>query len=367
MHMEKAGMDTLKENSYSHHNRLADIYTPLIYNQWYVAGLSTEFTRELKERFILERSIVFYRKDDNTPVALQNRCAHRSFPLHESRLEGNDIRCNYHGIKYNHLGEIVDVPCQEMCPKVKIHSYPLKEIGPFVWIWMGEPGTADDSLLPELEYVHDREKWTVVYGDYNHVEGNYLLMLENLCDLTHLPFLHGKTFSPNPEYAKIPLQVEENENVVEYYRAVKNAWHLKFYNFFYSEQYDFSDIGHEYRHGGRVLSPAMFNGFGVLTPDDGREPLYRYVNHYLTPEYQDSCHYYYYVARNYDLDNERFDSLLLKSITDAFNEDKVATKVMQDIISRDNHSFREMNIAGDKAGMLMRSIIKKYADAEIRN
>ncbi len=77
-----------------------------------------------------------------------------------------------------------------------------------------------------------------------------------------------------------------------------------------------------------------------------------------------SCHYYYYVARNYDLDNKKFDSRFRELITAGFNEDKFATKVMQDMLCKDKHSFQEMNIAGDKAGMKMRAIIKKYADAE---
>ncbi len=83
-------------NSYSGRDNLADIHTPLVFNQWYVAGLAEEFSRELRERFILDRSLVFYRKQDGTPVALQNRCAHRSYPLHASHLEGDNIRCGYH-------------------------------------------------------------------------------------------------------------------------------------------------------------------------------------------------------------------------------------------------------------------------------
>ncbi len=266
-----------KNNSYSRHTNMANIFTPLIYNQWYVAGLSSEFNRDLKERFILQRSIVFYRKQDGSPVALQNRCAHRSFPLHESRLEGDDIRCNYHGIKYNHLGEIIDVPCQEICPKIKIHSYPLEQIGPFVWIWMGDPDSADQSLLPEMSYVHDNSEWNVVLGEYNHVDGNYLLMQENLCDLSHLPYLHENTFGSDPEYAKIPLQIDEEDNTVDYYRLIENKWEL--YQFFYSENYDFSHSDHQYKSGGKFLSPGMLSGYGELTPKDGSGQLSRHIKH----------------------------------------------------------------------------------------
>ena len=41
---------------------------------------------------------------------------------------------------------------------------------------------------------YDNKEWTLVVGERYHIEGNYLLMVENLCDLTHIPYLHGQTF-----------------------------------------------------------------------------------------------------------------------------------------------------------------------------
>lgn len=42
---------------------------PLLYDHWYVAGLSEEFDRTPKERTLLERSLVFYRTTDGQLVA----------------------------------------------------------------------------------------------------------------------------------------------------------------------------------------------------------------------------------------------------------------------------------------------------------
>jgi hypothetical protein len=51
-------------------------------------------------------------------------------------------------------------------------------------------------------------------------------------------------------------------------------------------------------------------------------------------------------------------------VTMGFEEDKVATKLMQKMLIQDKHPYREINVAGDKAGMLMPIAIKKLADAE---
>lgn len=37
---------------------------PLLFDHWYVAGFTAEFSREPKAKTLLERSIVFYRKED---------------------------------------------------------------------------------------------------------------------------------------------------------------------------------------------------------------------------------------------------------------------------------------------------------------
>jgi len=85
---------------------------PLLYNHWYVAGTIDEFGRELVSKTLLERSIVFYRTEAGALVALQNRCLHRSFPLSESTLRGDNLICSYHGIEYNPDGHIEMIPCQ---------------------------------------------------------------------------------------------------------------------------------------------------------------------------------------------------------------------------------------------------------------
>ena len=71
----------MTEKSYSRFNNLATVFTPLIRNQWYVAGLASEFSRTLKQRYILGRSIVFYRTEDNQPVALQKPLCAPIFPV----------------------------------------------------------------------------------------------------------------------------------------------------------------------------------------------------------------------------------------------------------------------------------------------
>ena len=88
---------------------MANRDTPLIRNAWYVAARSDEVGRNLFSRQYLGISTVLFRKEDGTPVALQNRCCHRSFPLSEGKLHGDILECGYHGFRYNTSGRCVAV------------------------------------------------------------------------------------------------------------------------------------------------------------------------------------------------------------------------------------------------------------------
>lgn len=341
---------------------LANIHTPLMENHWYVAGLATEFNRQLFARTILNKSLVFYRDEDGITIILQNRCAHRSFPLDQSNLEKGGIRCKYHGIKYNHDGEITDVPCQNSCPKGGIKKYISHEIGPMVWVWMGENAKADINDIPELD-IHDMDKWCHVVGPYNHMEGSYILLHENLCDLSHLPYLHAATFKFPKEYTAAAIHMEQSGNQVTFYRQLDD-WNLL--RPFFHPNLDFGQNKVIYKSGGKFMSPATNKGYGLLYPIDENgkmaEPTGHYVSHYLTPETEKSCHYFWFIARNYELDDDNYSKKQGAMVQSGFDEDCVAIKALQQMFDDDQHDYKELSLKADKPGIYMRKIMKGLSE-----
>ena len=156
-------------------------------------------------------------------MALQNRCAHRSYPLSKSTLAGDVITCGYHGIEYDAQGRCVGIPCQDIIPKTfAIQSYPLVERAPFVWIWIGDAAAADPVMIPpELDFFADPGWETAIHG-YFAIECNYLAMHENLLDLTHFPFLHGDK-AGSVAYAKSPFDVAVHGDQVSITRIMRNG------------------------------------------------------------------------------------------------------------------------------------------------
>jgi nitrite reductase/ring-hydroxylating ferredoxin subunit len=186
--------------------RLADRDTPFVMNDWYVAAFGEEIKGQLLARTLLGRRLVFYRASDSRVVALEDRCPHRSMPLSAGTLDQDTIVCGYHGLRFNTEGDCIEVPSQAHCPQnVGIKAYRTHERGAVVWIWMGDPEQADLSKLPPQDWMADVQ-WERSQG-YLSLQANYVRLHENLLDLTHLSFLHAKSFG-TPDYAKAAFELE---------------------------------------------------------------------------------------------------------------------------------------------------------------
>ena len=86
-------------------------------NCWYVAGWADDFAEAAVVcRTMLDDPIVLYRKGDGGVAALEDRCCHRLAPLSRGRIEGDDLRCMYHGLKFAPSGRCVEIPGQSVIP-----------------------------------------------------------------------------------------------------------------------------------------------------------------------------------------------------------------------------------------------------------
>ena len=76
-----------------------------LYNCWYVAAWHHEVNNVPIARTLLGESVVFFRVNDGSVVALQDRCAHRAAPLSRGSVVGDEIQCGYHGFRFNRSGD----------------------------------------------------------------------------------------------------------------------------------------------------------------------------------------------------------------------------------------------------------------------
>jgi phenylpropionate dioxygenase-like ring-hydroxylating dioxygenase large terminal subunit len=158
---------------------------------WYPVGWSSEVKRGKTHgvRFAGE-PIVLVRTESGVIFALEDRCAHRQVPLHAGVVDGESIRCCYHGWTYDCTGRCIDVPYlgRERLPN-GVRSYPCREVEGLIFVFPGDPALAAQRPLPELASAGDRAYKTRRFG--REVACHYSFMHENLMDMNH-QFLHRR-------------------------------------------------------------------------------------------------------------------------------------------------------------------------------
>ena len=101
-------------------------------------------------------------------------------------VEGDCVRCRYHGWQYDQSGQCVDQPAEpkSFAAKVQIASYPVEEYFGFIWMYLGESPVPELPRWPELDE----------YGRFHIVElrkWNYFHDLENTVDDVHQFWVHA--------------------------------------------------------------------------------------------------------------------------------------------------------------------------------
>jgi phenylpropionate dioxygenase-like ring-hydroxylating dioxygenase large terminal subunit len=341
---------------------LADHRTPLIRNCWYVAALGSELSRTPFARRLLGTDVVFYRTEAGEPVALRNRCPHRSFPLSKGRLDGDTLVCGYHGMAFEPGGRCVNLPSLVNVPAgARVRSYELVERGPLLWIWMGEPDLADPDAIPDTQWLASPQ-WRTVSGSF-HFKSDYVSMHENLLDQTHFPFLHPGAVG-TPEYARSRLSVRREGEAVVIDRMLRQSPPPGIYAMptgLTGKPVDrFSEA--------RFQSPALHTAFARIVdtcPTDGARGEFRFnITHCFTPESQGAIHYWWFCSRDFDLGDVAKDEFLRQASAKAYQEDVDALEAILEGIQNDAEPFSELHFAPDKPGLLMRRALFERARAE---
>ncbi len=93
---------------------------------------------------LLGEDLVVFRDTSGRLGTLGEHCPHRRASLAFGRNEDCGLRCLYHGWKFDVEGNVLDMACEpdgggELKARRKHKSYPAREGGGFVWIYMGPP------------------------------------------------------------------------------------------------------------------------------------------------------------------------------------------------------------------------------------
>src|SRR5687768_4378556 len=80
---------------------------------WHPIALSKSVVPgKAREVRLLGEDLALYRGESGSAHLLANRCAHRLTKLHTGWVQGDELRCMYHGWKYDARGQCVERPAE---------------------------------------------------------------------------------------------------------------------------------------------------------------------------------------------------------------------------------------------------------------
>lgn len=145
---------------------------------------------------LLGEDMVAFRDSNGRLGVVDERCPHRRASLALGRNEECGLRCLYHGWKVDVDGNVVDMPSEwregVAQRKVKHKSYPCREAGGFVWVWMGPPD-APREFEPPAWAPSPNVRTSIVKM---RVRCNWAQVLEGAIDSAHSSTLHSTDMVP---------------------------------------------------------------------------------------------------------------------------------------------------------------------------
>jgi phthalate 4,5-dioxygenase oxygenase subunit len=140
---------------------------------------------------LLGEDLVVFRDTEGKLGVLGEHCPHRRASLAFGRNEECGLRCLYHGWKFTVDGTVLDMasepPGSRMSEHLRHKSYPAREGGGFVWIYMGPAETMRD-FEPPAWAPSPTTRISIVKM---HTACNWAQVLEGSIDSAHSSSLHS--------------------------------------------------------------------------------------------------------------------------------------------------------------------------------
>ena len=303
---------------------------PFIRNCWYPAAWVHDLEANPVARTILGEKIVLFRTGDGEAAALEDCCPHRLLPLSQGRVTEDGLQCGYHALTFDGTGVCVAAPTQENLPEgARVRSYPVAERLGLVWIWMGDPDKANPADIYDLPQYHD-PAWGVAHGDGLYVKANYLLLCDNLCDPTHVNYVHPTTLG-DPGIADTEVKYEQRDWGVSTWRWTPDSEPVGFFKAFG----EFSDTVDRWQiYDMHVPSTAIID-FGSAVAGTGAQDgagdgrIQVFSCHFMVPETETTCFDYWLHVRNFQPDDPSIGEGISEQFRIAFAEDKVVLENIQ--------------------------------------
>ncbi len=332
-----------------------------IRNAWYVLGWDSELDAKPLARTICGVPVVAWRKLDRSVVAMRDACPHRMLPLSMGIKEGDSLRCRYHGLKIGGDGIAEEMPIKTdpVNRSICVETFVVAQRHRFVWIWVGDRALADQGLIPDL-WPCSAAGWTFD-GGYYPMQCDYRLVIDNLMDLTHETYVHAGSIG-QPELMETPIATRVEGDRVFVTRWMAGIEPPPFWRNALGQ----NGLVDRWQICEFIAPSAVIIDVGVApvtagaTLDSHDQGVRGFVIDVMTPETETSTHYFWGMARNFEVGDAGFTARFKAQQGAVFLEDVEILEAQQrSLHANPGMKLRAYNI--DEGGVRARRVIERLA------
>lgn len=332
-------------------------------NTWYMAAWADDVQPgEIFHRTLLDEPIAFYRRADSAIAALHDRCPHRFVPLHLGRITGDAIQCAYHGLEFDCSGACTRNPHGNIPKAARVKAYAVIERHGVIWIWMGDETQASPDTIPDFSFMHAVKPSAVSRG-YLWTESNYKLIADNVMDLSHADFLHPDSVGGGAFTRSKPAVEEAGDGLCITWEN-NNEKALPAYDQYLpqpGQAVDFRTQVHWQAPATMKLDIAI-----VPTGQPYEQGLLTHNAHIATPETAGTSHYFFWLTRQFLMDDEDVNAKRQAAMLNAFgNQDKPMLREQQMAMGTDDlFGLGPILLTTDAGAVRARRKLEKMIDGE---
>ena len=223
----------------------------------------------------------------------------------------------------------------------------------------------DTTLIVDFPYHDDKAHWPNKHDCYP-IRANYMLMVDNLMDLTHLGYLHARTVGGNPAaHVHAEMKTTHTPTGLKFTRWMRNSVPPPSYvkaAGFQGRVDRWQEF--EWAAPSSVLQWTGAADAGTGAYEGKREGGFQFrLFHGLTPETETSCFYFWSCANGYRQNEPEATEQLYREIAPTFVEDKEMVEAQQARLSELGEQGL-VNIVSDANRAIMRRFIDRLLAQE---
>jgi len=178
-----------------------DLPSPAWRNQWYPVAFLRDLDPRRPTAFTLleEDLVLWWDRHSQAWQAFTDVCPHRLVPLSEGRLnQAGELECPYHGWSFDGAGRCTAIPqaaagATPTPRRSNCHRHATAEAQGLLFVFAGDAADASAVPLPLVPVLAQDDGGWLVQDTFRDLPMDALTLLENVLDVSHVPFTHHQT------------------------------------------------------------------------------------------------------------------------------------------------------------------------------